>query len=317
MTREKTGDATPFHAGELAVQERTGLRERAKLLGNMFQSEMPDVHRAFFARLPFALFGSVDDTGQPWASMLFGEPGFIASPDPSTLVVRAMPAPADPLSRALQPGAALGVLGIQLETRRRNRANGHVTQVTAEGFALHVDQSFGNCPKYIHVRRPEPLEAVRPPPASEPEASQLSEAAAERILASDTCFIASASAAAPALATARDVDSREGVDISHRGGKPGFVQVERTSRGTRLLMPDYVGNNAFNTLGNLVRHPRAGLLFPDFERGDLLLLACDAEIVWQGHEVARFEGAQRLVTFTVQRGLWLRRAMPFRWSQAR
>ena len=59
-----------------------------------------------------------------------------------------------------------------------------------------------------------------------------------------------------------------GADISHRGGRPGFVRVD----GDVLTIPDFRGNRYFNTLGNLIAEPRASLLFVDFETGDLLQL---------------------------------------------
>jgi hypothetical protein len=48
-----------------------------------------------------------------------------------------------------------------------------------------------------------------------------------------------------------------------------------------LLFPDYPGNNMFNTLGNLAGYPKAGLLFVDFEGGDLLQLTGRAELMWE------------------------------------
>ena len=50
----------------------------------------------------------------------------------------------------------------------------------------------------------------------------------------------------------------EGLDCSPRGDRPGFVQVrdERT-----LLLPDRRGNNRVDSLRNIVRDPRVGLLF--------------------------------------------------------
>jgi len=50
----------------------------------------------------------------------------------------------------------------------------------------------------------------------------------------------------------------EGLDCSPRGDRPGFVRVadERT-----LLLPDRRGNNRVDSLRNIVRDPRAALLF--------------------------------------------------------
>jgi uncharacterized protein len=305
-------EISPFHAGELAVQARSGVLDDAAMLAGMFRPYLTEQHRQFFAQLPLLFVGSMDDAGQPWASLLIGTPGFVHSPDPQTLGVDALPAQGDPLGSALREGASLGVLGIQLQTRRRNRLNGRVSELSEAGFTLQVDQSFGNCPRYISARLPQQRDGVQPAAADMPraETAQLSDAAAALLAKADTCFIASASARAPA-----GDDTREGVDVSHRGGKPGFVRVEQSTSATKLLIPDFPGNNAFNTLGNLARYSRAGLLVPDFASGDVLSLACSAEILWDGPELARFQGAGRMVVLTVHRGLYFPHLMPFQWSQ--
>jgi predicted pyridoxine 5'-phosphate oxidase superfamily flavin-nucleotide-binding protein len=307
------------------VQEAVGVRERAAQLGPMFRPAMADAYRAFFERLPFVLVGSLDSAGQPWASLLIGEPGFVRAPDPETLLILAQPAPEDPLAGAIREGAALGLLGIELQARRRARLNGHVHEVGTKGFSVQVDQSFGNCPKYITPRTPRAAGgAQQPTRAARAESEQLSAAALACIAQADTCFIASASAA-----NTPEGDRREGVDVSHRGGERGFVQTGSGGGATQLFMPDYPGNNAFNTLGNLARYPRAGLLFPDFESGDVLIVTCDAEVAFadgsgdtrtststQGDELpARFLGATRLVTLTVRSGVYFQRFMPFRWDR--
>jgi predicted pyridoxine 5'-phosphate oxidase superfamily flavin-nucleotide-binding protein len=116
-----------------------------------------------------------------------------------------------------------------------------------------------------------------------------------------------------ARAIAEQAGRAGGVDVSHRGGKPGFVRVE--ADGT-LTVPDFVGNYFFNTLGNLVVNPRAGLLFVDFDTGDLLYLAVTAEIIWDGPEVDSFAGAQRLMRFKVQSMRLVESSLPLRWGEA-
>ncbi len=81
-----------------------------------------------------------------------------------------------------------------------------------------------------------------------------------------------------------------------------------------LTAPDYAGNSMFNTFGNLAANPKAGLLFVDFARGDVLMLTGRAEIVWEGPEVAAFTGAQRLLRFHLEGGVRIERAVPLRWS---
>ena len=178
---------------------------------------MTEQHRDFFAELPFVIVGSIDAEGMPWASLLAGPPGFVASPDPRRLDIAARPIPGDPLPATLKPGAPIGLLGIELWTRRRNRMNGHVIAADARGFSLAVDQSFGNCPQYIQ-RRDYLLRRERLVPRVEAFAA-LDEAASALIARADTFFVASAAPASGAATSG-------GVDVSHRGGKPGFVQIE-------------------------------------------------------------------------------------------
>jgi len=264
---------------------------------------MPDQHREFFAMLPFLVLGTVDGAGWPVASIVTGAPGFAGTPDATTLRIRALPAPGDAARANLKPGADVGIVGIDFQTRRRNRANGTVISLDDGGFDVRVMQSFGNCPKYIQER------VWRAATADEQGALHIEEGGvlgvAERamIAGADTFFIASA--------LGRSEEPGYGVDASHRGGLPGFARVED---GRTLSAPDLSGNLYFNTLGNLLLNPRSGLLFIDFATGALLQVWAEAEIVWDGAEVASVAGAQRLVRFNVARWRRMEHALPLRWQ---
>ncbi len=301
-----------FHAGERAVQQRAGVAERMAEVGpRVIRPGMPDQHRTFFAQLPFLVVGSVDGEGQPWASVLAQPPGFVSTPDPSQLQVQALPGPFDPLARTLALGAALGVLGIEPHTRRRNRVNGTVSAVRRTGFTLQVTQSFGNCPKYIQAREPS---YVAPPdaPAHASVTAQLDPLGQQWVQSADTFFIATAHPQ-----STQDPDRGHGVDVSHRGGKAGFVRLEVDAAGQQwLTVPDFMGNYFFNTLGNLLLQPLAGLLFMNYDNGDLLHVAVQVEIVWDGPELARFAGAQRLLRMRVRQATYRPAALPLRWGAA-
>lgn len=301
-------ERSPFHAGEQALQARAGVRDRIERGGRKVTRDfMPDQHRELFGRLRYLLVGSLDGDGLPWASIVTGLPGFITTPDARTLTVAGGVAADDPLARHLAAGAPVGLLGIELATRRRNRMNGTVTEVGDAGFTVRVGQSFGNCPQYIQAR--EVLaEAPSTPLPVRAEEPRLSEAAARLVRRADTFFIATAS---PAAASG---DPVEGVDVSHRGGKAGFVRLDEEAGTSVLTVPDFRGNAVFNTFGNLALNPRAGLLFIDFATGDLLQLTGTAEVLWDGPELAAFEGAQRLLRFRVTRGLLREQALALRWS---
>lgn len=298
-----------FHEGECAAQERLGVRERLAAVGrHAIRDFMPDQHRELFTKLPFVIVGTVDGQGQPWASVLANPPGFIESPHPRELAIYARPLTADPLAKTLVPDAPIGLLGIEPHTRRRNRMNGIIERITDNGFRVRVTQSFGNCPKYIQARKPEYVPAGGGTKAV--HRTGLGDEAVRRlILRADTFFIATAYPADKRDATA----TAHGVDVSHRGGKPGFVRVDDDRT---LTVPDYAGNQFFNTIGNLLVNPRAGLLFIDFETGDLLYLAVDAEIIWEGEPLNAFEGAQRLLSFRVGAVRHVEASLPLRWSPA-
>ncbi|MGC5701710.1 pyridoxamine 5'-phosphate oxidase family protein [Pseudomonas sp. NFXW11] len=277
---------SPWHAGERQLQAQAGVAERMQAYGSkVIRREMPEQHRQFYPQLPFILLGGVDNQGNPWASLLEGPPGFAQAPQADLLRLERLPAADDPLQ--LQPGAALGLLGIELHTRRRNRLNGLVSTLDGTGFSVRVQQSFGNCPQYIQLRdmQPQPLSD----PASRPaEYRQDLDAAARALIsAADTFFVASYV----------DLAGERSVDVSHRGGQAGFVRIE----GNCLTIPDFSGNLHFNTLGNLLLNPRAGLLFIDFLSGELLHLTGHTEIMLDGPLLSAFQGAERLWRFHVER----------------
>lgn len=275
------------------------MRDRAERIGTrLIRDHVPDEHKDLYARLPMLLIGALDGSGRPWASAVFGSPGFVSTPDPTTLSIAAGPLPGDPLADVLGNGRRVGVLGIEPHSRRRNRASGHAF-ATADGFDVRVAQSFGNCPRYIQPRTFEWTGTG----GSEPRhITSLHGIAGVLIDRADTFFIATHHAG--------PVDEpTSGSDVSHRGGRPGFVRV---ATGQTLVFPDYPGNNFFNTLGNLQSEPRAGLLFPDFASGDLLYLTGTAQIRWDDPHTGAFDTTQRLVEFTLSHGWLLRRAMPIR-----
>lgn len=283
-------DASPFHQGELEAQALAGESSR----GAGIREFMPEQHRDFFALLPYLFAAGRDAQGRPIATVLTGPEGFVTSPTPNELAIAALPASGDPADAALSAGAPIGLLGLDLRTRRRNRANGVISERDGSGLRLAISQSFGNCAKYIQIRQHEFEPAA---PAATEELGGLDAAAGLLIAQSDTLFIASG--------------SETGLDMSHRGGRPGFVRVD----GGRLTVPDFAGNSYFNTFGNLLREPDTSLLFIDFAKGDVLQLQGMGQIIWDGSELASFEGAKRLLHVEVTRAWRRKAALPLRWSE--
>ncbi len=298
---------SPFHRGEREVQARLGVREQAEGLGRRFiRDHLPEQHQAFYAQLPMIFVGSVDQLGRPWASVLVGQSGFISTPDEHTLHINTQPIFGDPLKHNLSVGMQAGLLGIEYQNRRRNRMTGKLTGLHQDGIEIAVDQTFGNCPQYIQARNYTCLPGIDRLGEQRPvqQLTRLNPRARAMLSSADNFYIATHYSENPE-------DISHGADVSHRGGKPGFVRVEDDRSFT---FPDFTGNNHFNTLGNIQMNPRAGLLFIDFDNGDLLYLTCSAEIIWDSEERQAFDGAQRLVRFTLDEGLLVEQAMPIRWE---
>jgi predicted pyridoxine 5'-phosphate oxidase superfamily flavin-nucleotide-binding protein len=290
-----------WHAGEQAAQAEAGTIEHMAAIGpKVIRDFMPDQHRQFFEQLPFIVVGSLDAEERPWASIVSGMPGFASSPHPKRLEVEANPLPGDPLHDALSVGNTIGILGIELPTRRRNRMNGQIVGRDMAGFAVHVRESFGNCPQYIQRRD---YTAFTPKAGAVEAFTALPDEAANLIRRADTMFVASA---------AKREDGKFSVDVSHRGGQPGFLGLDRDGA---IVVPDFRGNGFFQTIGNLLAYPRAGLLIPDFATGDLLQVTGTAEVIWDGPEVNAYSGAERLWKVKVQSGRWLRAGFPLRFGE--
>ena len=70
------------------------------------------------------------------------------------------------------------------------------------------------------------------------------------------------------------------MDTNHRGGPQGFVRLlSNDESGVTLVYPEYSGNRLYQTLGNLRMTPKAGLVFPDFDTGDVLYITGTTEIL--------------------------------------
>lgn len=295
---------SPYHEGERLVQQQVGEAIAAAQNGRIIADSIPKGALIFIKQQPMVILGSVDAQQNIWASVLFGHPGFVQPVDSQAIkfdLKQAFGHPSDPFWANSQPENLIGMLVIELASRRRLRVNGTVSQTTSEHLCLHVLESYPNCPKYIQ-RRHLSLNI------SEEASRQISEARSGQFLTSeqqrwiesaDTLFVASA-------------HPTRGVDASHRGGNPGFVQVlnDRT-----LRIPDYVGNSMFNTLGNLVVNPHAGLIFLDFDRSRTLQLTGRTKIWWNLDDPTHpTGGTYRYWDFEIEQ--WLETDLPrlFHWE---
>ncbi|MEL7466129.1 MAG: pyridoxamine 5'-phosphate oxidase family protein [Pseudomonadota bacterium] len=289
-----------FHEGELEAQRRTGAGDMTSFASAIIRDYMPDQHRAFFSAQPFLVFSGADADGRVWTTLIEGPDGFVGSPDNRTLTLATEVDEQDPLAAAFASGTDVGMVGIELATRRRNRLSGAIRPEGA-GYVVDLNMSFGNCPQYINERAWRRVERTA---AAAKTSASLSAEQIALVKAADTLFIGSGhygEEGAPA----------NGFDASHRGGEPGFAQVEG---GTRIRIPDYAGNNAFNTIGNLLRNPQVGLVFVDFETGGLLHVSGTATIDWEA-KGANDPAARRTIDIEIEAVVERPGALSLRWTR--
>lgn len=284
-----------YHRGELEAQRRAGVQQQARRIEKIVGTVIPLAARDFLRRQPFAVLSSVDVQGHVWLSALAGVPGFMHAPDERSMVVNVTAAQYDALRENMQTNPSVGALVMEFATRRRMRVNGR-GELHDNNIIVHAEQVYSNCPKYIQAREWEFLD-VSPQAINATRDSVLTMPQQAWIRQADTFFIGS-------------FHPQGGADASHRGGNPGFVKVldEKT-----LLWPDYLGNNMFNTLGNLASYPQAGLLFIDFATGATLQLMGTAKVIWDLSHIKGFPGAQRLVQFSLVTVIEAKNALPLRW----
>jgi predicted pyridoxine 5'-phosphate oxidase superfamily flavin-nucleotide-binding protein len=290
--------ASPWHAGERAVQRRVGEVELADRATGLVRSTVPDVAVEFLARQRMLVVAAAVADGMVWASLLTGPPGFLRVPQADVLDVAARPGDGDPLHEVLAGPAPVGAIAIEPATRRRMRLNGRASP-RGQGLRIDLEQVYANCPKYIQQR--EVVEAA-PGGATGSAGAVVGDRLTERqrrwVGEADTFFIGTA-------------DASGNADASHRGGSPAFVQVLGPDH---LRFPDYRGNSMYMTLGNLEQNSAAGLLFVDWTTGAVLQVSGTATVDYTPEATAGAPGAQRMVELRVARTVETLRSSRLAWG---
>lgn len=207
---------------------------------------------------------TMDADGHLWATIVPGKPGFL-QPDANGThlwIERTMP---PTVLTNLKSGGNIGLLAIDLTSRQRMRINGTATALPA-GLHASVQEAFFNCPKYItrRIALPSAVDSEK----SEHEGSRLLAEHLQLLSETDVLFLAT-------------THPERGLDVSHRGGDPGFVQLLPDGR---IRLPDYTGNSLFNSLGNILIDPRIALAIPNLRTGTILQITGTATIAWHDRD---------------------------------
>ncbi|KAF9585422.1 hypothetical protein BGW38_002471 [Lunasporangiospora selenospora] len=325
-----------WHSGERAVQDLLHVRQAVEQGSRFFRPSLTTQMQDFVPGLRYMFLGTLDEKGRPWVSMLAGPLGFMHSPNSKTLEIKTtldsrrhsqgLP---DPILHNLLAGEVStsgkrnwGGVALDFSNRRRNKMNGVIyekdlVQVDPRSGEFHVrltvEQTIGNCPKYITIRELEdtPLPGVGTIEDVKSEDIQTHSGEFSGLTAPEKAVIQQADSFFIASRFIDDtlLDQTSGMDCNHRGGNPGFVRI---NDGKTLVLPDYSGNRFFNTLGNVFNDPRIGLLFIDFNTGDTLHLTGRAQIFVGMDAQAVYPHAQRAVQVVLDGSILRKSSIPFK-----
>ncbi len=270
-----------YHTGEVEAQTRAGVRDIALKLAKATHASIPPIAQQFLEAQVMVVLATMDREGEVWASLVTGQPGFARATAPATIEIEGRVAGGDPLPQNLEANQACGMIAVEFSSRRRMRANGRATLIDGR-IVLEAREIYSNCPRYIQERHCTGVQATTGVSATR-RGKALTPSQIAWVSQADTFFIAT-------------TEPETGADASHKGGYPGFVQVDTAET---LLFPDYNGNCMFNTIGNIARNPKAGLLFLDFDTGAALQLTGRTEVLWEDPLISTFPGAERLVRFDI------------------
>jgi len=289
-----------FHRGELDLQQLTGEPLDVAMASRIIQDTIPDNALHFLSQQSIIWIGIEDDEKFLWAFPLTGSPGFISSTNTKFLEIdlneeNTIP---DQWFRYFTKGKFIACLVIELSSRRRIRINGIIKEINKQKLHIEVQQAYPNCPKYIRSRVM----------LSNPETStfqlvssgtDLNEQSINIIDQSDTAFVASI--------------GPNGADVSHRGGPTGFIKCHSPNK---IIMPDYRGNNMFNSLGNLSINNSGGLTIVDFNQAYFLQLAGEVNLLFDGkHPSIETDGTNRYWEMIIHKWRLFKLESNFTWEE--
>ena len=277
---------------------------------------------------PLIAIGTLDKERRPWTTLWGnGDNGFARPVGQDIIGIRTpVTGQHDPVIEELfgkeakgdiireeGKGRMVSGLTIDLETRKRTKMYGrmvagalsiredeatdHEEHVAEVQLVLKIEQSLGNCPKYLNKKH---MVAALAKPQLVSDSMKLPQQALDIIEKADLFFISSSQ---------HDQD----MDTNHRGGPQGFMRVvSNDESGAVVVYPEYSGNRLYQTLGNLYLNPLAGICVPDFETGDMLYFTGTTEILVGKDAAALLPRSNLAVKLKITAARFVANALPFR-----
>ena len=296
------------HQGELYVQQMRHAphTELSQYLQQIIESDMPARYATFYQALNYLSLGTMDSTGNLWATILCNPTTKILTKN--SLIISATVPREDPfviavLSIVAVPPRYFAGVAVDFRTRQRVKLGGIVqTAIVSDDnvltLTLITNENMGNCPKYITVRELQPT--VRQP-QTHYLGSRLDEEARAVIEQASTIFVAT-----------KHMVEREGesdLGYNHRGGSKGFIRYFEDEKGVHLVLPDYSGNRFYQSLGNIQTDHAIGIVIPDFVSGHLLHLHGKAENLFDAEAEELMPGATLITLITIGEAVLMKHSM--------
>jgi NAD(P)H-flavin reductase len=263
-------------------------------------------------KCPLLALGALDSQGRPWSTIWGGTAGF-AEPVAKSQIKLQTPVDSnyDPVVQALwvnkhtdkYRGKMISALAVDLENRQRVKLYGTMvggslsdSDTGQAQLVVHIDESLGNCPKYLNKKHivPVPLD-----PKLISDSPQLGPEALELLARADTMFVSSS-------------HGESSMDTNIRGGPAGFIRVASNDAGGAVIVyPEYSGNRLYQTLGNLETTPRAGYVVPYFESGNVLYFSGSTEILVGKDAAAVLPRSNLAVRVTIAAAIFVENGLGF------
>jgi ferredoxin-NADP reductase len=314
--------AVPWNSGEEFMHQLL----RVPPQGNPTSAMLTPQASFMLQHAPLLAFGTLDKHSRPWATLWGGLPGF-SEPLGGGLIVTRTPVDGknDPVVQALmgdvekgeemhhQDGGKLFAgLAIDLMTRKRVKIAGRVVSWTVRDVDIDdkggegmkheqikllakVEQSLGNCPKYLNQYEISPAHTESKLVS---QGSSLSPEAQALIASADMFFLSTR--------------TKDDMDVNHRGGPPGFVRIISSWDCHVLIYPEYSGNRLYQSLGNLQLDSRIGVTFPNYETGDVLYITGFAGVCVGKEAAALLPGSNLAVRMKIEEARFVAKGLPFR-----
>lgn len=280
-----------FHEGEICIQEKADERDLAIQNSQMINDVIPKAVWEYIENQSLAYLGSIDSDEFPWACQIVCKGAIRVIENGKKVLLskdKIWHEDNEQFLQNINNNPKIGLLLFDSEKRRRYRINGRISQHN-EYYEITVLEANPNCPQYIQRRK---LISIHKDLAKDIPSKikfHTFTEQIEKILRSIDTFIVSS------------CNPNGEVDISHRGGKAGFILVKDNRT---LRIPDYSGNGLFNTLGNFKINPKAGLFIQDYDTGILLHLIGTVTINFNDDDVeVNTGGTGRFWDFRLENGV--------------